>query len=72
MLSACTALAGCGVVSTTVAVTGMAVGVATTAVGLTVDGAILVGKGVAKVGEMALEANAEPAPQEPINATPKH
>jgi hypothetical protein len=48
-------LSGCGIVSTTVMVTGAAVGVATTAAGVAVDGAILVGKGVVKTGEVIVE-----------------
>ena len=44
-------LFGCGTMATTAAV-----GVAATAAGLAVDGAVLVGKGVVRTGEVAVDA----------------
>ena len=49
-------LFGCGTVATTAAVGGAVVGVAATAAGLAVDGAVLVGKGVVRTGEVAVDA----------------
>ena len=49
-------LAACGTIATTAAVGGAVVGVAGTAAGLAVDGAVLVGKGVVKTGEVAVDA----------------
>jgi hypothetical protein len=46
-------LSGCGVLTTTVAVTTAAV---VTAADLAVDGAVLVGKGVYKAGEVVVDA----------------
>lgn len=47
------ALSGCGVLTTTVVVAGA---VAVTAADLAVEGAVLVGKGVVKTGEVIIDA----------------
>ena len=49
-------LVGCGTMATTAAVGGAVVGVAATAASLAVDGAVLVGKGVVRTGEVAADA----------------
>ena len=49
-------LVGCGTMATTAVVGGAVVGVAATAASLAVDGAVLVGKGVVRTGEVAADA----------------